>query len=241
MAKIHMSLQGKGGVGKSFTSTMTAQCNESRGTPTKNIDTDPQNATFHAFTALNVQHVNLIENKEINTRKFDELIEIIATLEQDAVIDTGSNSFFQLTNYLISNQVPQLIKDMGHELIIHTPVTGGQAMLETLSGFSQLAQQLPEEAKLVVWLNPFWGPIEHDGKTFEQMKAYRDNKDRVTAIIQVPDVKAETYGKDVSDMLKANKTFAEALDDASLPIMVRQRLKIVRDALFKQILASTVV
>lgn len=241
MAKIHMSLQGKGGVGKSFTATITAQYKESKGAPTKNIDTDPQNATFHAFSALNVQHINLIENKEINTRKFDELIEVIAPLQQDAVIDTGSNSFFQLTNYLISNQVPQLIKDMGHELIVHTPVTGGQAMLETLSGFSQLAQQLPEEAKLVVWLNPYWGPIEHEGKTFEQMKAYRDNKDRLAAIIQVPDVKAETYGKDVSDMLKANKTFSESIANPALTIMTRQRLKIVRDELFKQLDGATVI
>lgn len=241
MANIHMSLQGKGGVGKSFSATIIPQFKESKGEQTKNIDTDPQNATFAAFSALNVQHINLIENKEINTRKFDELIELIAPLQQDAVIDTGSNSFFQLTNYLISNQVPQLIKDMGHNLVIHVPVTGGQAMLETLSGFAQLAQQLPEEAKLVVWLNPYWGPIEHDGKTFEQMKAYRDNKDRVAAIIQVPDVKAETYGKDVSDMLKANKTFAEALADQSLTIMTRQRLKIVRDALFKQLDAATVI
>lgn len=241
MAKIHMSLQGKGGVGKSFTATMTAQYKESKNAPTKNIDTDPQNATFHAFNALNVQHVHLIENREINTRKFDELIELIAPLQQDAVIDTGSNSFFQLTNYLISNRVPQLIKDLGHELIIHTPVTGGQAMLETLSGFSQLAQQLPSEAKLIVWLNPYWGPIEHDGKTFEQMKAYRDNKDRVAAIIQVPDVKAETYGKDLSDMLKAHKTFNEAIANPELTIMTRQRLKIVRDELYKQLDATTVI
>ena len=67
---------------------------------------------------------------------------------------------------------------MGHELVIHTVVTGGQALLDTVNGFAQLVSQFPEEALFIVWLNPYWGPIEHEGKRFEQMKAYTANKDR---------------------------------------------------------------
>lgn len=241
MANIHVILQGKGGVGKSFIAAILSQYLRDKGCDPKKIDTDPQNATFSTFKALNVEHVRLIENKEINTRNFDVLIEMIAGLEVDAVIDNGSNSFFQLVNYLISNKVPQLIKSFGHTMVIHTPITGGQALLETLSGFTQLAEQMPEEAKFVVWLNPFWGAVAHDGKTFEQMKAYKDNKDRVAAIVNVPDVKAETYGKDMSDMLKEHLTFDEVDAMASLSIMTRQRLRLMKVDIYAQLNAATVI
>ncbi len=87
----------------------------------------------------------------------------------------------------------------------------------------------------VVWLNPYWGPIEHEGKGFEQMKAYTANKSRVSALIRIPALKAETYGRDFSDLLQARLTFDEALAMESLMIMTRQRLKIVRTQVFAQL------
>ena len=69
-------------------------------------------------------------------------------------------------------------------------------------------------------------------KKFEQMKAYTNNKKRVTAIIDMPKLKEETYGRDFAEMLENRKTFAEALEDESLTIMSRQRLKIVRSQVF---------
>ena len=52
MAKIHMILQGKGGVGKSFIAALLAQYKASKGQPSLCIDTDPVNATFHGYQAL---------------------------------------------------------------------------------------------------------------------------------------------------------------------------------------------
>ena len=124
---------------------------------------------------------------------------------------------------------------MGHELVVHTVITGGQALVDTLSGFAQLASQFPAEARFVVWLNPYWGPIEHEGKTFEQLKAYTANKARVAAIIQIPDLKKETYGQDLSDMLQDRLTFDDALALESLTIMTRQRLKIIKGQIYAQL------
>jgi hypothetical protein len=121
---------------------------------------------------------------------------------------------------------------MGHELVIHTVVTGGQAQLDTINGFLQLAGQFPAEASFVVWLNPYWGPIEHQGKPFEQLRAYLERKSRVAAIVHLPALKEETFGRDLRDMLQARLTFDEALAAASLAIMTRQRLKIVKGQLF---------
>jgi CO dehydrogenase nickel-insertion accessory protein CooC1 len=52
MAKIHMVLQGKGGVGKSFIAAMLAQYKARKGQIPLCIDTDPVNATFHGYKAL---------------------------------------------------------------------------------------------------------------------------------------------------------------------------------------------
>jgi hypothetical protein len=235
MAKIHMVLQGKGGVGKSMISAMIGQYKTHKGQKPLCIDTDPVNSTFKGYKALDVRRLNIMDGDEINSRNFDALVEMIASVENDVIIDNGATSFVPLSHYLISNQVPALLQDMGHELVVHTVITGGQALEDTVSGFTQLAAQFPAEALFVVWLNPYWGLIEHEGKGFEKMKAYTDNKARVSAIIQIPDLKEETYGRDFSEMLQERRTFDEALADSALTIMTRQRLKIVKSQLFQQL------
>jgi CobQ/CobB/MinD/ParA nucleotide binding domain len=234
MAKIHMVLQGKGGVGKSFIAAMIAQYKKNKGQKPLCIDTDPVNSTFHGFKALNVRLLEIMEGDEIKPRNFDTLVELIAHSKDDVIIDNGASSFVPLTHYLISNQVPALLQEMGHEMVVHTVITGSQALLDTVSGFAQLAGQFPSEALFVVWLNPFWGPIEHEGKGFEQMKAYTANKDRVSAIVKIPALKEDTSGRDLRDMLQDRLTFDEALALSSLTIMTRQRLKIAKSDLFGQ-------
>ena len=242
MSKVHFVLQGKGGVGKSVTAAFLAQFLGERGgeSPT-NIDTDPVNATFHGYKALNVKRLQIMEADEINPRSFDTLIEMIAAAKGDVIVDNGASSFVPLSHFLISNQVPALLGEMGRELVIHTVVTGGQALLDTISGFNQLVSQFPSEALFVVWLNPFWGPIEHEGKGFEQMKAYTTNKGRVSAIIQIPSLKKETYGRDLSDMLQERLTFDQAIAQESLTIMTRQRLKIIKGQIYGQMENATVL
>ncbi|MBE4026136.1 conjugal transfer protein TraL [Vibrio parahaemolyticus] len=232
MAKVHIILQGKGGVGKSVIAAIVAQYKKSKGQEPTCIDTDPVNSTFEGYKSLNVTRLNIMTDDEINTRNFDSLVELIATTENDVIIDNGASSFVPLSHYLISNEVPALLNEMGHEIVVHTVIAGSQSLLDTVNGFSQLADQFPKEALFVVWLNPYWGPIEHQGKSFEQMKAYTHNKDRVSAIIDLPKLKDETYGRDFSEMLENRKTFDEALADDNLTIMSRQRLKIVRGQVF---------
>ena len=241
MAHIHLLLQGKGGVGKSFIAATLAQYKARDGQPPLCIDTDPVNATFTGYRALDVQRLPILEGDEINPRLFDALIDLVAPATRDVIIDNGASSFVPLSHYLISNQVPALLADLGHLLVVHTVITGGQALLDTVSGFAQLVSQFPQETLFVVWLNPYWGPIAQDGKSFEQMKAYVTHRERVAAIVQIPALKPETYGRDLSDLLQARRTFDEALALASLTIMTRQRLKIIKGQLFGQLDAALVL
>lgn len=239
MAKIHMVLQGKGGVGKSMVASVIAQYLSTPEALPLCIDTDPVNATFTGYGSLEVKRLNIMEGKKIDPRKFDAMIEMVAEEQRSVVIDNGASTFVPLSNYLITNQVPALLQEMGHEIVVHTVITGGQALLDTVSGFSQLLTQYPEECQFVAWLNHYWGPIEHEGKKFEQMKAYTANKDRLTAIIEIPMLEDDAR-VDFSEMLQARHTFDEVLNSKEVSIMSRQRLKIAKRDLFAQLDNSAV-
>lgn len=241
MATAHFILQGRGGVGKTLVAVMLAQALASVGRAPTSIDTDPVNATFSGYAALNVQRLEIMEDDEINPRSFDRLVEMIDLAKGDVVIDNGASSFVPLSHFLISNRVPTLLTEMGHQLVVHIVIAGAQSLLDTIHGFAQLAKQFPLDAAFVVWLNPYYGPIEHEGKGFEQMKAYVANKDRVSAIVRLPVLKKETYGRDLAEMLQARLTFDEALACSTLTIMTRQRLKIIRDQVFGQVAGASVI
>ena len=127
MAKIHMVLQGKGGVGKSLIAAALAQYKASKGQQPKCIDTDPVNSTLYGYKALKVHKLQILDGDEINPRNFDSLVEIIAPAEHDVIIDNGASSFVPLSHYLITNKIPGLLQSMGHELVLEE--LGGNASL----------------------------------------------------------------------------------------------------------------
>ena len=226
MPNTHFVLQGKGGVGKSFVANLLAQSFVARGTPALCIDTDPVNGTLHAFASLNVQRINILEGDEINTRQFDLLIELVSKSKTDVVVDNGASSFVPLAHYLISNEVPAILAELGHAVVVHTVVTGGEMLMPTLAGFASLVTQFPATVPFVVWLNPYHGVIDYEGKGFTDTKVYKENKARVVGIVQIPDVKKETFGIDIENMLKARRTFGEEQQAKGVVLMAKQRLKI---------------
>ena len=90
MAKIHMMLQGKGGVGKSFGCSALAQFYSFSNREVTCIDTDPVNATFAGYEALNVQRLEIMnDQKQIKPRNFDYLVETRPKTDRDIIIYNG--------------------------------------------------------------------------------------------------------------------------------------------------------
>ena len=54
-AAIHLSLQGKGGVGKSLAASILAQYFIARGKPVRCVDSDPVNKTLSQYAALQAE------------------------------------------------------------------------------------------------------------------------------------------------------------------------------------------
>lgn len=241
MSNVHFFLQGKGGVGKSFSSAMLAQyLMKNTNTVPVCIDTDPVNNTFASYKAFNATWLDIREGDGINTKKFDTIMERIAELaEQDSlIVDNGASTFISFSNYIITNDITSMItEEIGHTLYVHTIVIGGDGMKDTLNGFAALAQQLPAAVRVVVWLNPFFGPITADGKNFEDFSAYRKNQDKVFALVHLPELQRETFGVNLIDMMKRRLTFDEAVVDSAYGIMDKQRLKIARQKIFDAIAA----
>ncbi|MGE4411069.1 MAG: ArsA-related P-loop ATPase, partial [Sphingobium sp.] len=178
MKQVHFTLQGKGGVGKSFVSALITQYLNEKGQPVVAVDTDPVNATLAGYKAFGTERLELMEGGSLVERNFDSLIERVVADDTNFVIDNGAASFIPLSYYIAENDAINLIGQHGKQVVIHTVVTGGQAMKDTLAGFVSLVEQMPGDARIVVWLYVFFGDIVAVGKSFEDMRAYQNNKDR---------------------------------------------------------------
>lgn len=236
MAKTaHFTLQGKGGVGKSYVSSLLVQHHLASKQPCIAVDTDPVNATLHGYKAFNTRRIELMDGSTLVERRFDELIESIVTEDSHYVVDNGAASFIPLANYLLENDAISVITASGKKVVVHTVVTGGQALRDTLHGFQQLAEQLPETVSLFVWLNEYFGEIVADGKGFEEMRVYERYRARLAGLVRIARQTSSTFGMDVETMLHRKLTFEEVAASPDFGLMAKQRLATVRRAIFTQL------
>src|SRR5688572_15894020 len=97
---VHLVLQGKGGVGKSFVASILAQYFRERNKKVKCVDTDPVNQTFAQYRDLGVQRLDLLVDGAIDQRAFDGLVEQLLTEDGLFVVDNGASTFIPMWNYM---------------------------------------------------------------------------------------------------------------------------------------------
>jgi len=233
---IHFTLQGKGGVGKSLVASVLAQYFRENGRDVRCVDTDPVNGTLTQYIALGADRMSLRdEHNHIDQRSFDTLMERFLTEDGATfVVDNGASTFLPLWHYLLENNALDYLRQQDRRVYVHTVITGGQALIDTLNGFNELAQTT-QERNIVVWVNEYFGRVEADGKKFSEMAAYRENAEKVCGAVLFIKRNQDTFGRDVEDMISAKLTFQEAISTARLPIMAKQRLKLVQRDLFDQL------
>src|SRR5436305_14579920 len=90
---IHISLQGKGGVGKSLISAILSQYLLSKGQDVRCVDADPVNQTLSEYQGLVVSRLNLLKAGSVDQREFDLLIERFLMENGTFVVDTGASTF----------------------------------------------------------------------------------------------------------------------------------------------------
>jgi hypothetical protein len=232
---VHLVLQGKGGVGKSLVASILAQYFRRRnGRPVHCVDTDPVNRTLAQYQALGAEPLDLLHDGVVDQRAFDGLMERLLTEDGTFVVDSGAATFIPLWSYILENQVASVLRDAGRVLTVHCVVTGGQALLDTLNGFAQLAETASERS-IVLWVNEYFGRVEHDGRVLSELPVYEDNAARLLGSVAIPKRNRDTFGRDLEDLLRQKLTFREGLDSTAFPLMARQRLRVMERELFEQL------
>jgi CobQ/CobB/MinD/ParA nucleotide binding domain len=234
-AAVHFVLQGKGGVGKSVVASWLAEFLTSHGQKVCAIDADPINRSLGQYKGLKPELLDLVNADGLVERnRFDTLVDRFATADGAFIVDAGATAFLPLWTYILETELMRVLRETGRTVYVHIPISGGEMLNDTLLGFKTLADSATERS-LVVWLNEYFGPISREGKDFNQMQVYLDNRDKVLAVVGIPQRSTDTYGETVRRMRERKMTFGEALQSPEFMLAQRSRLHIVRRDLFEQL------
>jgi hypothetical protein len=232
---VHFVLQGKGGVGKSFVAAILAQYFRSAGKQVHCFDTDPVNATFAQYEGLGADHINVLRRGTINEKQFDTLVEHLCNKPGVCIVDTGATTFVPLWNYMLENEIVGFLAAHSRRAYIHSVVTGGQAITDTLNGFAKVAATSAGK-NIVVWLNEYFGEVQgKDGRPFEELKVAQEQAERVVGAVTIRERNHHTFDDDMKEMLQRRLTFDAAIQSGEFSLVSKQRLAIVRRDLFDQL------
>jgi hypothetical protein len=233
---VHFVLQGKGGIGKTFVSTLLAQWMKKQDEiPLRCYDTDQENATFSRYKAMNVMHVPVMsDTRTIEPKRFDALIIDILETEANCVIDNGANTFSPLMAYLLENDAFSLLQESGRKVYIHTIVGGGDTLHDTASGFTSTAKSTT--VPLVLWENQHFGLLQAaSGKQFIESQSYNEHASRVRGRVVLAQRNPDTFGVDIKKMNIARLTMEEVMQNEKFNLMEKQRIKVLFREIFEQL------
>lgn len=235
MSKIHLVMQGKGGIGKSLLAFYLAQYVKEKNGKCLVFDTDPLNQTLARTAALEAKVVKILADDHITIMKnaFDLMIEECEAEESDVVIDVGASSFVPMLEYCALNGVYDLWHEMGHTCILHSIITG-KDFGDTCKMFAVVMEKTGRRPSVssIVWLNPFAGPVEKDGKGFNKTTVYRDNERHIKAVLPMPAFTNDMFHPDFLAMMESGQIFDEAIANPAISIMSRQRIKMMKRDIF---------
>ncbi len=233
---VHFVLQAKGGIGKSFVSTLLAQHIINETGTVRCFDTDQENTTFQHYAALSVQHVVVTgQSRLIDPKKFDSLMETLLTEAGNFVIDTGANTFSNLLAYMVENEVFALLRQARKTVYVHTIVGGGDTLADTANGFYAIAQNV-HGTRIVLWFNEHFGDIKTaEGKPFTATQAYQQSAGRLTGTLTLYRRNPATFGEDIRKLNTKRHTIAQALASPEYTLMEKQRIKTFSRDVFDQL------
>lgn len=230
---INLTLQGKGGVGKSYITTIFAQyLKDYKGIEISGADTDPVNNSFVGFKSLNALPIAIMEDNTILQSKFDSIFELMINDEKNTfVIDNGASTFIPILKYIKDNGVIEMFDEIGKEMFIHTVIVGGQSQNDTLQNLITLFDLIKDSnnTKLVIWLNEFQGKITDADKIFKAVAK------KTAGFVVVENKNSDAFTSDLEKLTKNRLTLKEALESTEFNLMAKNRLKRVFNDIYTQL------
>lgn len=246
---LNITIQAKGGVGKSVAAIILAQYLK-KTIGQENIaciDTDPSNASFAAFKNLNVVYFNPVSVNEqtgetkVDTIAINTLFERIIEIPQAIVMDTGSSNYIDLKSYLEINQTLEVFAEeesIAREVVLHVPVNGGADFLYCLKELQVMAETF-KTVNFVVWLNSNGGELHlSDGRPFEETKIYQtlQEEGRLKGVVVLPPLD-QNQSRAFKEMLQGGLTFEEAQHnpDGKMNILKKRLIDRLRQGFYSQL------
>ncbi|EFM2123274.1 conjugal transfer protein TraL [Escherichia coli] len=236
---INFILQGKGGVGKSFATSILSQyfIDEKKLENVVVADTDPVNTTTAKVKRLNAEIIKIVENNNIVQSKFDSMFEsILEGGNINFVIDNGASTFLPLLQYFDDNCVMDMFNEVEQDVYIHTIIVGGQAQADTIEGFENIVKLIKgTKVKIIVWINEFQGEPILSGKHITETNFFEKNKDVIAGAILIKDRKSDAFDTDIKKLTANSMTLTEALESKEFGLMAKSRLKRVFNDVYVQL------
>ena len=238
MNLVHLSLQGKGGIGKSLICKLLAEYNANMIA----FDADPVNKTLSKCAGLNARKIQLLDQRtqEVDTRRMDELVEEIMDRNDDVLIDTGASSFVALQAYVGQHHLVRMLRDIGKEIWFHHVLVAGEAQMDCLESLAVSLNDFPDEVEFVNWENEYFGRLKFDLKGEKtaiglcDTPLWKSHASRLKRHV-VMERSTDPFVLAMEDFLRSTMTFAEIDEDPNWARMSRWRLEIIRKEIWRQL------
>jgi len=230
---INLVLQGKGGVGKSFISSMLSQYFlDNKKVNFFGADTDPVNHSFSNISRLNARNIEILKDGAILQSKFDGMFESIINEEQITfVVDNGASTFIPMIKYIKDNDIISMFDEMNRPFYIHTIIVGGQSQADTIQGLTTLFELIEKSnnIKLIIWLNEFQGEVKLDTNLMKLVK------NKTAGVVVVKNWNSDAFTSDLEKMTTNRLTLEEALQSSDFNLMAKNRLKRIFNDVYVQL------
>ena len=239
---VHIILQEKGGIGKSFLSSILLQYLTDQGHPVVGIDTDPKNASLEAYKSLNVEKLHIMNGDGIDIEKFDDLLIKIDETNLDYVVDIGSSNFIGFNEYVTSEDTYNLIQEMGAKVYLHIIVVGGEAMTHTLNGLNNIVSGEVPKDSVIIWENEHFGKL-HETKSVMDSDIIKSLADKIHGSVVLEQEKNSLVTNSMISMQKKHYTFADVPQSTKFNFVKKRRLENHKNHLwakFASVLPDTV-
>lgn len=202
MKNIHIVMQSKGGVGKSFTAFLLAQYIMEKKALSL-IDIDPSNQTLRQFFPT-AAFVDVKKDGNISTVSFDKVFDMLGDLDSDVLIDSGSSNYIQLEDYMFKSNMLDTLHKMDYQPLLHMPISGGRSLDDCLRCINEVSLRLAEP-KLILYINNRYGDevFDSDNHCLQSLASF---KDKTLAVVTYPNL-GELLNYTLGLILETRKTF----------------------------------
>ena len=186
MSSINFILQSVDGIGKTYISTKIADYFKSQNAKLVALYCDQEGMLLNYYLKSVEQKIELIDaSGQLISSAFNRIIAKAAISKSNILIDCAAKDFVTISQFFAQFSTQNLLRENEIETYLHVVIVGGSQQDETLNGLLTICKIVPESVKIVVWLNQFFGQIEAEGKAFEELKLYKNNRERIHSVLRI--------------------------------------------------------